>query len=527
VEAIEFNAPGTFHKAYEEGGEKYLIIRATDSGPDKQGGTDPVTGERWLAERMTPRFIKAMRDQARAGTIELADGHFGGLPLGKSTGVAEGAEYPEVDENGYETFWPVFKINEHPVAEWLWSSVNDGTCDRTASIGGKISSVYKQRDPEVGGLVKFIDFGVVDHVATCRPGTEAHPRTSFAGALVKALDATGFEWPEVGGDGRGGGDEDSMVKAELYVEGERHEVYIDARDIGEAEATAAPYRATSFSEALAVANAAVEKPKYDKIFDQVLRYIRDAPEDELDGDRETLAQTALREYFEAMKDALSKTRSSEDLGNIIGGKAAAQEDVDMQYTDEQLRAAREVIVAAGTAEAEVTAMEETALMEKVLTTPDLFQKWVASLGEMDASSARPIVAQITEDQNAANNYLLAKIGEVVGGALAEPLKGLTEVVASLQKDIAATADAPAGDKPAGDKPAADGADGADGRASEDLAFCRRKWGRASEPGGRQGRGRRHQGRGGPQGRLRGVSGRGTIAQTQTERDQIGDGPEMQ
>jgi len=169
MDAVAFSAGAAFAKADEKDGSRYLTIIASDTGPDRQGGHDPQTGERWKAERVTSKFLDKMKKLADAGNIELNASHQSAVPLAFSVGVAS---IDDLDENlvgPYDIFAPVFKIEANSAeGNQLWEMARDGKSQREFSIGGSVSNAYVAHDAEVGGMVKFLDDGLVTHVAVCR-----------------------------------------------------------------------------------------------------------------------------------------------------------------------------------------------------------------------------------------------------------------------------------------------------------------------------------------------------------------------
>jgi len=186
---VNFSAGARLFKAYEEQGEKFLVVDASDSLPDKQGGYDPVTRRFWKADVIAPSFLQKMKDLAAAGKVELVEGHSGAIPLGVSVSVDKSVSH----------FRPIFKIDqENPVAMYLWEKVRRGELDRQVSIGGRLdpAAVRFRYDPTVGGYVREITNGAIDHVAIVRPGTAANPRTGFVEAIAKALDESAVDYEE-------------------------------------------------------------------------------------------------------------------------------------------------------------------------------------------------------------------------------------------------------------------------------------------------------------------------------------------
>lgn len=178
-----WEAGARLEKAYEENGELYLVIVASDTGPDRQGGIDVRTGKQWVAERVSENFLRKMKQQAEEGTIELSDGHASGMPMGFVVGTVDlDAESP------YPTFAPVVRIEkDSATGVQLWKAAHEGRYERGFSIGGYVDSTYLAHDPEAGGLVKWLDDGELTHIATCRPDEPANPRTGLVEAMVKAL----------------------------------------------------------------------------------------------------------------------------------------------------------------------------------------------------------------------------------------------------------------------------------------------------------------------------------------------------
>ena len=197
---VPFATSSSLTKAFEENGSKYLCVVASDTGPDLHKGVDKASGQNWVAERVTPRFLQKMVETAGAGEVELNSGHPSAMPLAWSVGVATEKQLAEwgIGDNGYDVFAPIFKIEEASAdGQQLWSMAKDGKRERQFSIGGNITEAFVKWDQTAGGMCKFIDDGAINHVAVTRPNEAAMPRTGFAHAMAKALTDAGLNWEDL------------------------------------------------------------------------------------------------------------------------------------------------------------------------------------------------------------------------------------------------------------------------------------------------------------------------------------------
>ena len=296
---VEANYAGTatLLKALESDGKKLIFIAAADGGPDRQAGEDKASGFKWVAERIAPTFLQKMTRLAQEGKIELVDGHTGGLPMARCHRTATTDELLELGYNpAYETFLPVFEVEPGSAAgEQLWQMAKSGTLDREFSVGGKITAARVIWDGELGGFVKEIMDGDVDHVATCRPGVAANGRTGLLGAMMKALDASGTPWNEGAAP---------MNKA--YVDS-CGEVEITAHDIDEANEDRAKYVYSSdFAAALAQLRMKQEMPMMSELLMSVLNTILNDSEV---ADKRAAMKTAIDDFVAATEAVTGATLS--------------------------------------------------------------------------------------------------------------------------------------------------------------------------------------------------------------------------
>jgi len=313
MDAVAFSAGARFAKADEKGEDRYLTIIASDTGPDRQGGHDPLTGERWKAERVTQKFLDKMKKAAAAGSIELNSSHQSAVPLAFSVGVADTADLDASLIGPYGVFAPIFKIEANSAdGKLLWEMARDGKNQREFSIGGRVTNAYVAHDAEVGGMVKFLDDGVVTHVAVCRPGEAAVPRTGLAGAMVKAMTDAGLDWDKLA---------DEAEKAYVTSSGD---VEISSTDIREAEASAYEYPETpDFMENLQAIRMREELPKLNALlrgtFDEIDR------DDEVE-DKRAAKIKAVNDHEDALETLLTKAVTDEELRSIVDN---AQGGTDM------------------------------------------------------------------------------------------------------------------------------------------------------------------------------------------------------
>jgi hypothetical protein len=314
-----YNGTAKLLKALETDGKKLIFIAAADSGPDRQAGKDNATGITWVAERIAPSFLAKMTRLAQEGKIELVDGHTGGLPMARCHRTATTDELQTLGyAPGYEAFLPVFEVEPGSAAgEQLWLMAKSGTLDREFSVGGKITAARVVWDGTLGGFVKEITDGDVDHVACCRPGVAANGRTGLLGAMMKALDASGAPWNNEGVTPMA-----TPPLGKAYVDG-CGEVEITPEDIDEANEDRASYVYSSdFAAALAQLRMQQEMPMMSELLMSVLGTILN---DSDVTDKRAAMKTAVDDFVTATEAvtgaALSKTIAPITVATAEGPRA--------------------------------------------------------------------------------------------------------------------------------------------------------------------------------------------------------------
>ena len=300
---VNFTAGATLCKALEVSGDKLLFLAAADSGPDRQTGRDPSTGQSWVAERIAPSFLAKMTKLAQDGKIELIDGHPSAMPMARSIRTATADELAELGyAPDYAAFLPVFKVDPlSSTGEQLWQMAKSGTLDREFSVGGTITSARVTYDGAVGGNVKEIMDGEVNHVAVCLPGAAANGRTGLLGAMMKALQhhhhqgAFPMPAPKLG---------------KAYVDG-CGEVEITANDIDEANEERAEWVwSTDFAAGLAQIKMQQEMPMMSELLMSVLNTILNSDADAVP-DKAAAMKKAVDDFIAATENvtgtALNKT----------------------------------------------------------------------------------------------------------------------------------------------------------------------------------------------------------------------------
>ncbi len=159
-----------FVKAYEEGENFYLVVKASDTSLDRDN------------ERVSPQLIAKMKDLANQGVIKFLDHHKATLELGVVVG------YEEHEEDPYG-FYPIIQLNkEHPLALFLFKKIKSGSADNYGvSIGGRNPKVRAILDPQTNRpCVEILD-AEIDHIALTRPGYAANPNTGIVRAIIKEV----------------------------------------------------------------------------------------------------------------------------------------------------------------------------------------------------------------------------------------------------------------------------------------------------------------------------------------------------
>lgn len=176
---VPFVAFGVIEKAREdvkEGRPRYIItVKCSDTDLDLQN------------DRINPQVLEKARKKAAEGQIDLLRAHRDGIEIGRSCGFV-------VDPDDPHALVLEFELDETmPEAMKLWREIKEGRCVRQASIGGRIVEAMPVWDARYQRRIRYIADADIDHVAVCRAGHAANPRTAFLGAMLKALEESA-EW---------------------------------------------------------------------------------------------------------------------------------------------------------------------------------------------------------------------------------------------------------------------------------------------------------------------------------------------
>lgn len=405
AEGLRFEAGATLVKAYEdEAGNPFVTIIAADSGPDLQ--KDATGRKRWVAERMSPgAFLKA-RTAASAGDIELVDGHQGGLALGKSVGVDAEAERLHKEKHGYDAFAPTFAIETEytPAMDFFRMAKSGKLSDRQFSVGGKITSDQTRFDKEVGGQVRWILSANVDHVAACRPGAAANPRTGVADALYKALeegealvtDPLANDYPV---NAFGGYPATPRDNPELYVG------YVGATD---------------FLMNLTAVHTKQVLPILQEVFKQTCSRITNDETLSLEEKRAAMLK-AVDDLHNEMAQTVRLAKTTEDLDeHVEGGSPAPKEEARMSTV-----AQRSMLTKSGASADKVAALTDAEVEElfKAETAEDFEKRFGILTGAESPTITATRAASVAE--------------ESLGADLGRVSKGLEDAVAAMQAQTAA------------------------------------------------------------------------------------------
>ncbi len=422
-EGAEFEATAELIKAYEgDDGERFLVIKASDTQPDRQGGSDPSTGHKWVAERISANFMEKMEASADGGAIELIDGHHSAMPMGASVG-----HNADLSDEQVRVFAPSFQVAKNSAAgNQLWEDAMAGKYDREFSVGGKAHAAFLEYDETMGGIVKVLDDGVLDHVAVCRPGTAANPRTSFVEAFGKALSDAEVEVPFVG-------DEADLAKVELstWSTGEGGvEVNLYGSDIGEALGDMAPYGCTDFVEGLMAVRQGFLLPALDKVYEQVTRAIHNDDELSIEQKR-ALMLAAVDDYHDAQRAIIE----GEADGLLALSKNAEGGTDDMAVDKAAIKEALAEVLAEMSKDAGDGADPSDAVVDGLIGLDDDARRQLAMtlLGDSGADS---MLAKLMVELPTLDGPSLSRVRTALAGHDAEAgLAGLIKAVEGQSDDI--------------------------------------------------------------------------------------------
>ena len=152
-----FEFTGNVSKAWEEGGHKYITVsNVTDTRKDGDG------------ERMAAGVLAQLCEIAKTGKQPdgtthrpiLIDGHKTSFELGESV---DAHVFKSAD--GEYVMNQDFRLNpDHPLSDMLFNDVAKGTCNKQASIHGKMLAKM-ENGPDGKPELVWKQVGQFDHVA--------------------------------------------------------------------------------------------------------------------------------------------------------------------------------------------------------------------------------------------------------------------------------------------------------------------------------------------------------------------------
>jgi len=495
-QGVGFEAGVELLKAYEDDGKRYVAYACADDGPDLQKGRDKRTGLATVADVIDREFLDVMAKQTIEDGIGLVDSHQSAfedipiadpvqavvVPVGETPGahlnVPEGVDFSK--QVKHNTFVTLFELRANdPRADDVFEKAAAGEDDRGVSVHGGISDVKIEMRKDLGGYVRVIGDGWLDHHALLPAGKAANPRMGAIAAMSKALD----EAPK-----------DELDKAEVRVYGPNGVELTGYVKTDDDEYKYAGYEVYSFEGALTAAKLKTELPRLTDLFKAVVDNILCASTEELPDKRAALV-TAVNEHQDAVEalvrgGTLSKAEAEEltdkaattvadaTTETVDGGEAANPEGNAMS-TDDKGKEAEQMVASLGKQRESANGLitrfggdegdlipdlpeddlgKAIELVEEGQARADLLSKAFASLPVLDNLGAAKAGQREKDAQKSPDAQHSGMSKEQVTELVTELIPG---IVAELKKaeDEAEAADAGKGDA---------GEDGSDGDNGEDA-----------------------------------------------------------
>ena len=323
-QGVGFEAGIELLKAYEDDGRRYVAYACADDGPDLQKGRDKRTGLATVADVIDREFLDVMAKQTIADGIGLVDSHQSAfeditiadpvqavvVPAGETPSahlnLPDDVEFGKAVE--HDTLVTLFELRSGDVrADDVFEKAAAGEDDRGVSVHGGISDVKIEMRKDLGGYVRRIKGGWLDHHALLPAGKAANPRMGAIAAMSKALE----DAPD-----------DELAKTDVMVYGPNGvmlEGYVKTDDDAY---TYAGYNVYSFEGALTAAKLKIELPRLADLFKAVVDNILCASTEDLPDKRAALV-AAVNEHQDVVEALVMGGTLSKEQGDELNEEAAA------------------------------------------------------------------------------------------------------------------------------------------------------------------------------------------------------------
>lgn len=163
----------TITKAYERDGKMHVVAVPSDTLRDDQG------------DRVSKGGLDGLAEQCRAG-IDILDNHRATFPFGRTTA----GSHVRKAGSGSQLVVDIELDDTYPQSLALFKEVQNGTCEKQLSIGGKLNRAnpdcIRYEKTADGVRTRVIEDLLLDHIACTRKDKAANKRTSFLDAILKA-----------------------------------------------------------------------------------------------------------------------------------------------------------------------------------------------------------------------------------------------------------------------------------------------------------------------------------------------------
>lgn len=198
IGSFEFDA--TITKAYERDGEMHVVAVPSDTLRDDQG------------DRVSKAGIGGLAGQCQDG-IDILDNHRATFPFGRTTGDSRTQARKG---GGHDLVVDILLDKSYPQSLALFKEVQDGTCEKQLSIGGKLNRAnpdcIRYEKDSSGVKTRVIEDLNLDHIACTRKMKAANKRTTFLDAVMKAVDEVEAERGDIEKEGDDMGEPTTVKK---------------------------------------------------------------------------------------------------------------------------------------------------------------------------------------------------------------------------------------------------------------------------------------------------------------------------
>lgn len=161
-----------FSKSTTVNGVPHVFLSCSDTEVDRQ------------LDEMEKTALDDMLNFFKAGNVTLIDNHSSSFEMGKCVD----GEIVKRSDGVLELVAEIALDMEHPFSGRLLKEIQDGTCQRGGSVGGRAKGTKYYNVALNKEVRKIVNVTELEHIAVTRPNRSAVASARFVGAIMKSVD---------------------------------------------------------------------------------------------------------------------------------------------------------------------------------------------------------------------------------------------------------------------------------------------------------------------------------------------------